>query len=386
MTCLFNRAHTNISLTRFREHLRGCKERIKLTQSMLDSDDEERVKTARKTTRAKGKSYREGYVYISSRHKDSGRMEVCHYDARHHIISSNTKYHCGDCCARISKRSNSTENSGGGPDYCWWPEMATDCPGQHTPMEHHHVHGCVNYDTRKPNAPRKRLMDELGLNTRGGPSRTTTSTAAESTDYTSSSNHQNLNSSNNNSSSNKNPTRGNDTGTSPTYISKSDENSTPSASPGTELQQGNDSRDHSDDTREGADSGPSLVMVQLPTPVTEKPQSPATPPVVPDHPPKLSHGPTLHHPTNNPTQAKWEQHDSTTTTHRTTVISSLVQKLKKLNRTTMHTHGCVDYETGNPKAPRERLRRDWGLDITGGTSGAATRQYGSCIDRLYQQQ
>ena len=73
MACIFNRAHTNISLKRFREHLRGCKERIKLTQSMLDSDDEEREKNARKTARVKGKSYREGIVYISSKHKDIGR-------------------------------------------------------------------------------------------------------------------------------------------------------------------------------------------------------------------------------------------------------------------------------------------------------------------------
>jgi hypothetical protein len=62
--------------------------------------------------------------------------------------------------------------------------------------------------------------------------------------------------------------------------------------------------------------------------VTKKPQSPATPPGVPD--------PTLHHPTNNPTQTKWEQHDSTTTTHKTTAISSLVKKVEKLNRTNTH--------------------------------------------------
>jgi hypothetical protein len=157
MTCPLNRAHTNISLKSFREHLRGCNERITLTQSMLDSDDEERVKNTRKTTRVKGKSYRKGIVYISSIHTDIDRMEVCHYDARHHIISSNTKYHCGECCAKTNKRSNSTENSGGDPNYCWWTEMETECPGQHAPMEHHHAHGCVDYDTGKPKAPRKRL-------------------------------------------------------------------------------------------------------------------------------------------------------------------------------------------------------------------------------------
>jgi hypothetical protein len=153
MTCLFNRAHTNISLTRFREHLRGCKERIKLTQSVLEP--EERVKNARKTAKVKGKSYNQGTVYISSKHKDLGRMEVCRYDPRHHTISSNTKYHCGECCEGIRKRSNSTENSGGEPNYCWWTEMATDCPGQHTPMEHHHVHGGIDYETGKSKAPPK---------------------------------------------------------------------------------------------------------------------------------------------------------------------------------------------------------------------------------------
>ena len=56
-----------------------------MTQSMLEP--EERVKNARKTARVKGKSYRQGIVYISSKHKDIGRMEVCHYDARHHIIN-----------------------------------------------------------------------------------------------------------------------------------------------------------------------------------------------------------------------------------------------------------------------------------------------------------
>jgi hypothetical protein len=146
MACLFNRAHTNISLKKFGRHLKKCPDRIKLTQSMLDPDDEGKVKSARGTTRVKGKSYRQGTIYISSEHKDLGHMEVCHhYDARHHIISSNTKYHCGDCCARISKRSSSIENSGGDSDYCWWSEMETECPGQHTPMEHHHIHGCVDY-------------------------------------------------------------------------------------------------------------------------------------------------------------------------------------------------------------------------------------------------
>jgi hypothetical protein len=53
--------------------------------------------------------------------------------------------------------------------------------------------------------------------------------------------------------------------------------------------------------------------------VTEKPQSPATPPVVPDCPPKLGHGPThLHRPTSNPTQVKCDQHDSAITVHGAT--------------------------------------------------------------------
>ena len=72
-------------------------------------------------------------------------------------------------------------------------------------------------------------------------------------------------------------------------------------------------------------------------------------PVVPDHPPKPSHGPTLHHPTNNPTQTKWEQHDSTTTTHRTTVISSLVKKVEKLNRTNTHNAKQTARKTTDPQ-------------------------------------
>jgi hypothetical protein len=154
-------------------------------------------------------------------------MDACQYEPRHHIISSNTKYHCGECCARINKRINSTENSGDEPNYCWWIEMEAECPARHTPMEHHHLHRCEDYDTGKPKAPRKKLMHEWGLNTKGGSSGAATSTAAVSTDYTSISNHKNLNSSSNNSSSNTNP------------------------------------------TREGADSEPSLVMVQPPNPMTK---------------------------------------------------------------------------------------------------------------------
>jgi hypothetical protein len=65
MTCLFNRTHTNIKSDNFRKHL--------MTQSMLAP--EEKVKSARGTERVKGKSYRQGPVYISN-HEDIGRMEV----------------------------------------------------------------------------------------------------------------------------------------------------------------------------------------------------------------------------------------------------------------------------------------------------------------------
>jgi hypothetical protein len=49
LACLFNNTHINISPKRFRQHLRICKERIKLTQSMLAP--EERVKNTKGTAR-----------------------------------------------------------------------------------------------------------------------------------------------------------------------------------------------------------------------------------------------------------------------------------------------------------------------------------------------
>ena len=160
----------------------------------------------------------------------------------------------------------------------------------HTPMEHHHIHGCFEYGTNNPIPPRKILMRKLGLDTTSGSSEAVTSTTAESTDHNRSSDHPNLtphsNSSNNNSSSNNNRTCGDDTCRSPTCLNRLDENSKSSA--------------------------------PIPTPVTGKPQSPATPPVVPDCSPKLGHGPThLHRPTSNPTQAKCDQHDPATTVHGT---------------------------------------------------------------------
>jgi hypothetical protein len=191
---------------------------------MLEHDDEGKVKSARGTTRVKGKSYRHGEVYISSIHVELGQMEVCCYDARHHITNSSTRYHCGDCCARISKGSNSIENSEGDPNHCWWREMEVDCPAWHT-----HLHNCDDYETKEPKAPRERLRRDLGLDNTGRTSGTTTSTAAISTNYTSSNN--------------TNP------------------------------------------TREDADSEPTSVKIQ----------PPATPPGVPD--------PNLYHPTNTTNQA-----------------------------------------------------------------------------------
>ena len=115
-------------------------------------------------------------------------MEACYYDACHYITNSSTRYHCGDCCARISKGSNSIENSGGDPNHCWWCEMAENCPAWHTPMEHHHLHRCENYETKEPNAPRERLRRNLGLDNTSRTSSTSTSAAAVSTNYTSNSN------------------------------------------------------------------------------------------------------------------------------------------------------------------------------------------------------
>jgi hypothetical protein len=76
MMCIFNRGHTNISLRKFRQHLRICKERVKVTQLMLAP--EEREKNTKGTTRAKvkGKSYHHGEVYKSSKHEELGHMEV----------------------------------------------------------------------------------------------------------------------------------------------------------------------------------------------------------------------------------------------------------------------------------------------------------------------
>ena len=66
--------------------------------------------------------------------------------------------------------------------------MAEKCPAHHTPMENHHMHGCVHYETKKPNAPRGRLMNELGLDSTSGTNSTATSTAAIPTNHTSNSN------------------------------------------------------------------------------------------------------------------------------------------------------------------------------------------------------
>jgi hypothetical protein len=147
---------------------------------MLEPDDERKVKGARGTTRVKGESYCHGEIYISSIHVELGQMEVCYYNARHHITNLSTRYHCGDCCVRISKGSNSIENSGGDPNHCWWREMEVDCPAWHTPMEHHHLHRCEDYQTKEPKAPRERLRRDLGLDNTGGTSSTATSATAVS--------------------------------------------------------------------------------------------------------------------------------------------------------------------------------------------------------------
>ena len=180
--------HTNISPKKWRQHLRICRERVKVTQSRLKPNDKRKVEGARGTTRVNGESYRQGEIYISSLHTELGQMEVCYYDARHYITNSSTKYHCRDCCARISKERSTIDNSESDRNHCWWNEMAETCPANHTPMEHHHLHGCVNYETKKPNVPRRRLTSELGLDSTSGTISIATSTAAVSTNYTSNSN------------------------------------------------------------------------------------------------------------------------------------------------------------------------------------------------------
>ena len=115
VTCIFNRAHTNISRKKLRQHLRKCKERVKLIHSMLKPDDKRKVEGARGTTRVKGESYRQGEIYISSLHAELGQVEACYYDACHYITNSSTRYHCGDCCARISKERNTIDNNESGP-------------------------------------------------------------------------------------------------------------------------------------------------------------------------------------------------------------------------------------------------------------------------------
>jgi hypothetical protein len=115
-------------------------------------------------------------------------MEVCYYDARHYITNSSTRYHCGECCARISKERNTIDNSESDPNYCWWSEMTEICPAWHTPMERHHLRGCENYETKKPNVPRKRLKSDLGLDSTSRAISTATNTAAVSTNHTSNSN------------------------------------------------------------------------------------------------------------------------------------------------------------------------------------------------------
>jgi hypothetical protein len=92
-------------------------------------------------------------------------------------------------------------------------------------MERHHIHGCEDYDTKKPKAPREVLKKKWGLDIKGGTSGAVTSTAAGSTGHNSISNHPNrqpLSTSSNNNSSNSNSRCGDDTS-----INRSDENNKP---------------------------------------------------------------------------------------------------------------------------------------------------------------
>jgi hypothetical protein len=87
LTCPFNRGHYNINPDNFRKHLMKC-------------DEREKVKGVR------GKSYAKVSVYKSTIYPDMGHQEICKYDSRHHILSSDTKSHCGECCRMICKRGN----------------------------------------------------------------------------------------------------------------------------------------------------------------------------------------------------------------------------------------------------------------------------------------
>ena len=164
MTCIYDYNHGNIKLDNFGKHLKKCPAREEVRQEMLKLGDER--KGGKKTSRVKGESYHKGTVLISLTNKDLPEMEQCRYDPRHAIVNSKMKYHCSKCCERISRGSNDDENNGNDPAHCSWNEMAEDCPAYHTPMENHHIHGCVDYETKQPKAPRKKLIRELGLDSK----------------------------------------------------------------------------------------------------------------------------------------------------------------------------------------------------------------------------
>jgi hypothetical protein len=110
MTCIYDSNHKNISIDKFGRHLKKCKARQIVRQSVLKPDDER--KGGAKTRRVKGESYHQGTVLISSKHKDLHEMEQCHYDPRHHIVNSKTKYHCGDLArATYAERSRRRLNA-----------------------------------------------------------------------------------------------------------------------------------------------------------------------------------------------------------------------------------------------------------------------------------
>lgn len=62
MTCIFESNHENISLDKYGRHLKKCKARLIVMQSMLKPDDKR--KGGAKTRRVKGESYRQGTVWL----------------------------------------------------------------------------------------------------------------------------------------------------------------------------------------------------------------------------------------------------------------------------------------------------------------------------------
>jgi hypothetical protein len=112
----------------------------------------------------------------------------------------------------ICKQEDDAEDSDGDndADHCMWDKLEHErlegatggsshaishlhqmrsCPAQHTLMEHHHLHDCVEYDTGMPKMGLERLKCDLGLGIKSGPSGAGAGTVAGLTEHDSSSSH-----------------------------------------------------------------------------------------------------------------------------------------------------------------------------------------------------